>query len=219
MSTISKSLLAALSLIISAFASQAATNPIKIFSLPFNITAPGTYQLASNLTCSIYGTAITINSTVAGKILLNLEGFTISQFPNETGFAGGIVVQANPTNSNITIENGTITNFGVGVLLNPSGTSAAPSYLSNVHLDSLTFFMPSVQTEAAVFLGQVSSSSVNNCSFNGPVEISAIMDWYSKTGNSYSNNTFHIGNNNVALQVWVNAPSLLEDCRFGVPVN
>ena len=179
-------LTAAFGLIMSALSAQSATT--KITLLPFSITAPGTYQLASNLTCPAFGTAITINSPVAGKILLNLEGFTISQFPNETGFAGGIVVEANPTKSNITIENGTLTNFGVGVLINPSGTSNAPSYLSNVHLDNLTIFMPSVQSEAAVLLGQVSSSSVNNCIFNGQVETGAIIDWYSKTGNSYSNN-------------------------------
>jgi hypothetical protein len=59
---------------------SAKTSTIPISYLPFNITAPGTYVLTRNLTYNggSSGTAITISTTVAGPVVLDLKGFTIS---------------------------------------------------------------------------------------------------------------------------------------------
>jgi hypothetical protein len=106
-------LTAALSLIISANAVQAAN--IQISSLPFTISAPGTYKVTANLTCPAAETAITINSSIAGAIIVNLEGFTLNANPNTGSLVSGIQITGNSTASSITILNGNIVNFNVGI--------------------------------------------------------------------------------------------------------
>jgi hypothetical protein len=54
----------------------------KITALSYTITAPGTYELTSNLTCFVAANAITINVPVAGKVVLNLNGFAVLWDPN-----------------------------------------------------------------------------------------------------------------------------------------
>jgi hypothetical protein len=53
---------------------------IKISSLPFNITAPGTYVLTGNLSYtsgSSFG-AISISGQIEGPVVVDLKGFTIT---------------------------------------------------------------------------------------------------------------------------------------------
>src|SRR5271163_2271065 len=71
-------LTAALSLIMSAIVAQPAD--IKISSLPFNITAPGTYVLTGNLSTQIVGATgdINISTNIAGPVVLDLKGFSIT---------------------------------------------------------------------------------------------------------------------------------------------
>jgi len=75
-----------------------------ISSLPFPISAPGSYYLTTNLTGVVASAGITIN---AGGVTLDLNGFELAGVP---GSLDGIVVPA--AQSNIAIHNGTIRDWG-----------------------------------------------------------------------------------------------------------
>jgi hypothetical protein len=94
-----------LSLMMSAITPHAAE--ISIISLPYHITVPGTYILKSNLSASgVFVAGITVDSAVAGPIVIDLKGFTIS---GANAPAGAIIyILDNPTASRITIRNGTM---------------------------------------------------------------------------------------------------------------
>src|ERR1700722_12823699 len=96
-------MMAALSLL-SALTVQAAN--IKISSLPFVISAPGTYVLTGNLVCANPEiSAITINSPVAGSIVLDLKGYTISCItPGVSSGSVGISISGNLVGGSITIR-------------------------------------------------------------------------------------------------------------------
>jgi hypothetical protein len=132
--------------------------PIPITAVPFAITAPGAYVLSSNLTSFASQPAITIDSPTAGQIILDLGGFTLQFNPNFGSGYSGIAIQSNSTSSNITIRNGTVQHFGVGVDVNPLATG----FLSNIHINNITF---TGDIPAGVQFHQVNSSSVTNCTF------------------------------------------------------
>jgi hypothetical protein len=99
-------LTAALTLIMSALAAQAAD--IQISSLPFNITAPGRYVLASDLTWSDQtgnSSAITVLFVETGSVVIDLKGHTL------TGGNTGIVVRGDRNSVSTTIKNGTLKGF------------------------------------------------------------------------------------------------------------
>jgi hypothetical protein len=157
-------LVAALTLIMSAFSAQSAD--IKITSLPFNITAPGTYVLTGNLTSSSTSSsgAINISPAVAGAVIVDLKGFTITgpgEFSTGVGigfvFGPGAVANAYP----ITIRNGTIKNFGFGVWAE-SGT-----YLSNITVHNIVFYTApnSADDSQGVSFNETNSSTVSRCTF------------------------------------------------------
>ena len=74
-----------------------------ISSVPFTISAPGSYYLTTNLTVSS-GNGITISS---GNVTLDLNGFVLQ---GVSGSGSGILVSS--TYTNITVRNGTITGWG-----------------------------------------------------------------------------------------------------------
>jgi hypothetical protein len=81
MKTIQKILTAALCLIVSAITVYTvhAQSNIKISSLPFNITAPGTYALTGDLTFSSLSQAgISISTAIPGPVVLAPEGTAIT---------------------------------------------------------------------------------------------------------------------------------------------
>jgi hypothetical protein len=65
--------------LLSVLSAQAVT--IKISSLPFAITAPGTYVLTGNLTSPSASDAITIDASVTGPVVVDLKGFTLTGIP------------------------------------------------------------------------------------------------------------------------------------------
>jgi hypothetical protein len=137
-------LIAALS-ILSVLTAQAAN--IKISSLPFNITAPGTYVLTRNLTYN--GTAITITNVSGGPVLLDLKGYTL----NGAGTGGyGVFVDQIPTPISITIRNGVIEDFYINLYADRT---------SQVTVNNILFDASSVSINFVA----VDSSSVNNCIF------------------------------------------------------
>jgi hypothetical protein len=100
--------------LLSALSAQAAN--IKISALPFTITSPGTYVLSSNLSFTTGNpgdSAISIASNIQGPVTINLNGFTISG-----GISSDRAITINSTNEGlISIKNGTITNFGYGLVV------------------------------------------------------------------------------------------------------
>jgi IS6 family transposase len=69
-------------LIMSALSAQSAD--IQITSLPFSITAPGSYVLTSNLTYTGGGPAITINLSASGPVVLDLKGYYVNGILHES---------------------------------------------------------------------------------------------------------------------------------------
>lgn len=203
-----RSALLALALIASAGSLQAANIPIS--SLPFSITAPGTYVLT--VSPPTYGNpalaAISITMTVPGAVVLDLGGHTLTGLPNCTG----VTVQRAQSVSNpsaITVRNGIIQGFGYSVVVGVD----SPAYSSRIHIEGLT--LTSLQ------FNQCNNSTVSNCTFVGSSLI-GLQDSASKGGNVYTNNFF---DGNQLNPIVVNTqgtnnpvvPLLLEYCKFAPP--
>jgi hypothetical protein len=170
-----KNMITAAFSLMSAIAAYSAAIPIT--SVPSSITSPGVYTLVSDLVCTANQPAITINSPTAGKIILDLGGFTISDV---SVLADGIVI-ANRTNSTIIIRNGSLEAFDTAINAN----SPEVGYISNVQIQNIQFFF---ERRAGVSFNQLNASSVTDCSFTGQCEF-GIVDVGSRTGNRYASNT------------------------------
>jgi hypothetical protein len=193
----------------------AITKKIRIDSLPFNITAPGTYVLTGNLTSPLtsYGLgAINISTPIAGRVVLDLNGFTLT---GNGVFSTGVTVAYNAPSGNtdsITIRNGTLTNFGYGVVAFGGNTGL----LSDITVDHIVFNPSPVITGnggSGVKFVYVTSSTVDNCIFNGAYQ--GVQDW-NLEGNSYKNDTFN--NCGYALAfAQIPATIVLDRCQFIPP--
>jgi hypothetical protein len=95
----------------------------KITSLPYTISAPGAYYLASNLTYSGNDTGISIYSD---HVTLDLMGFTITG--SGSGFYGILIFSL----KNVEIRNGSISGWIQGI--NGNGNNAAGYRISNVRM-------------------------------------------------------------------------------------
>ena len=130
-------LTAAFGLIMSALSAQAAN--VIISSLPFTITAPGTYVLTGDLTCPAASgsprEAINIPSTLQGPVDFDLKGFTIT---GSGGLAIGVSIGGQTSNLYpIIVRNGTFKNFGVGVQAQGSLTT----YLHDIIINKIVVFL------------------------------------------------------------------------------
>ena len=204
-------LMAAFGLIMNAILASAQTVrsvPIPISSVPFAITAPGTYVLTGNLTTgqvdSIYQ-AILIGTNIQGPVVLDLKGFKLT---GNNVSAISIGSGTAPNTYPITIKNG-ITSGGLDT--NPGGV---PFPATEITIANVTFL------GSGITFNQVSSSTVKNCTFQ---EV-GIHDFGSPGGNRYINLTF-INNRTGALIV---SPTnegqsasvlTLEHCHFEAPAN
>jgi hypothetical protein len=199
---------------------QSVTNPtvksasVQISALPFNITAPGTYVLTGNLTSPLtsYGLgAINISTPIAGRVVLDLNGFTLT---GNGVFSTGVTIGYNapsPNTDSITIRNGTLTNFGYGVITFNSG-----GFFSDVTVKDIVFnpSPPQINGGCGIKFFQVNSSTVNHCIFNGAYQ--GILDQSSLGGNSYNDNTF----NNAGYAVVLGGGEstiVLDRCQFSAP--
>jgi hypothetical protein len=240
--------MAMLGLIMSVFTAQAAPKPkptptppippIPISSLPFNITAPGTYALTGNLPSpplsnqnGVVG-AINISPSIAGSVVVDLGGFTLTG-PGWSGAFGisiAIVIgnEYGPHNTYpITIRNGTIQNFGTGV---------EPLSASDVTINNIVFNLADTSDSSAgvagVFAGGDDSLIVSNCVFNanGPPTNNGInygiIDYGTTGGNNYSNNTFSANFYSILVVSagsgaqpgeHFTSPLVLERCQFAAP--
>jgi hypothetical protein len=208
---------AAFGLIMSALAAQSAS--ITISSLPYPITAPGTYVLTGNLTFSSPPSgdavaAITIATSISEPVILDLKGFTLTGSGGNTlgvgigTFAGTNVPNINP----ITVRNGTLKNFAFGVWAEIPNV-----YLSDITVNNIAFY-PSPNpnnTETGVIFSQVNSSTISNCTFHSGVW--GIEDLQSQGGNVYSNVTF-FGNDGMWVAPANSTPLGINHCAFAAPL-
>jgi len=88
---------------------------------PYTISASGSYRLTGNLTVSGSTDGIDVN---ASNVTIDLNGFSIIGPVN--GFRRGVSAQQ----YEVTVENGTVTGFGVGLLLSNN------SVVKSVHADA-----------------------------------------------------------------------------------
>jgi hypothetical protein len=176
-------LTAALGLIMSAFPvfakPVAATATITISSLPYTITAPGTYVLTVNLTSfANSGIIIQPEAAMTGPVVVDLKGFSLIA-PNGIGIAisgsGAAVTNAFP----ITIRNGTVYSLGVAAQAGPT----AP--LQNILIANLNIYCGGAN--CGIGFSYVQNSTVRNCMINEAAN--GIVDDYSPGGNHYSNIT------------------------------
>jgi hypothetical protein len=199
--------------LLSVLSAQAANT--KIFALPFNITSPGTYILAANLTSPVtpnQSGAINISVPTTGAVILDLNGFTIT---GTGGFSWGIAIINYSASANaypITIRNGTITNFGYCVeALGAGGT------ISNITVNKVVF-NPSPPVSGAgstgVSFSEINSSTLKNCTFNSAYW--AITDVGSQGGNAYNNLTFAKTIYSITVELAA-SPSTLNQCDFAAP--
>jgi hypothetical protein len=102
----------------------AKSTSIKISSLPFRIATPGTYVLTGNLTfsgtSSNPGGGINISTGVAGPVVVDLKGFTISGPGGGYAITIGVISYGSSNVYPITIRNGTIANSQFGIVAGSS---------------------------------------------------------------------------------------------------
>jgi len=114
-----------------AFETAQTVTATPITTIPFVITTSGNYYLPANLTgTAAAGAAITIT---ASQVYLDLNGKTISD-STPTNFAYGILVF---NQVDVTIQNGDIDNYYVGVFFSPNSTDLnAKNTAKNLRLNN-----------------------------------------------------------------------------------
>ena len=124
-----------------------------ITSLPWIISTPGNYYLPTDLTsAAVAGGAITIT---ASQVILDLNGRTLKDSV-KTNFAYGILVF---NQVDVTIQNGDIDGFNIGVFLSPNSTDEnAKNTVDNVKFNGDAIGVMSLS-------GQ--SNLVKNCIIDG----------------------------------------------------
>ena len=196
---------------------------IVISSLPYTVSAPGTYVLNGDLTLPAPQgagvAAINILTTLSGPVVLDLRGHTIvgSGGANQN-FGVSIEGSPNPTENKypITIKNGTIQNFEVGVDAEQGNLASTKKItVTNVNFSTVTYGYP---TYGVDFL-QVSDSNVSNCSFTGIAY--GISDIATGGNNRYLNNSF---TNTGGMQIGTAGtggrfPTFVIDCEISAPVQ
>jgi hypothetical protein len=148
-----------------------------ISSLPFTISASGSYYLTTNLSIST-GDAITIS---ASNVTLDLNGFTISSTAQS---ATGIAINVTGTQRNIAICHGSIlgsvinvgqNNYAGGGLASGIVCNAPGSTASRVNVSGMLHFGISLPTNSSVVefctvqsvgFDGITAQSVRHCSVN-----------------------------------------------------
>jgi hypothetical protein len=168
-------------------AAKATSTPIS--SLPCNILSSGTYALTRNLNYPVGQSvpAIVIPSNLTGAVVVDLKGFTIAGGGDGFGVRIGSY-DAPATNAfPITIRNGTVTNFTIGIDASQGGHDG----LTKITLDHLTISHPlgsGSQTTAIYF--PTTASTVSYCNLSGYEFGIRLNRTGSTANNSYKNNTF-----------------------------
>jgi hypothetical protein len=190
MKTLKTSLLLFLALLVSftAASSQAATTTIT--ALPFNISAPGTYVLATDLTVTSPSSGtVAINISIpsflpTGNIILDLGGHTIH--------GGAFTGMRVSSTGYITIMNGTLDGFLDGIDVSMGGGS-----FSHLLIDNITF-KSTKYTNFGITMSKTNGAVVSRCNFIGPMSC-GVSDRYSTVGSTFINLNFD-GNQTTNIQ-------------------
>ncbi len=145
--------LAALALLLSALSAHAQT---VINSLPYTISTPGDYVLGGNLTYNGNGAAITF---AVGNVTLDFNGHFISNLGAGVGNSGYGLYGSN--RANITVQNGSIVGFYVGIYFDGTADNAGNNtgnVVTNMRLPSNTTY--------GVILTYPTTCRVENCQIN-----------------------------------------------------
>jgi hypothetical protein len=194
-----------------ALAVGAHAKPIVIGAFPYTIVAPGNYQVASYLSNrfpSAPGANITINVTVPGKVVLDLNQCQLYPYESPTSpLAFGYTQDAVDVfaGTDVTIQNGEIGSgrygFGCGIYVNAGANAsygAGPVDSGNGLLINLpntglssgitinNIFFNNIGH--SILFNRVSTSVVKNCVFFDGAN--GIVDNNSRDGNTYINNEF-----------------------------
>jgi hypothetical protein len=186
---------------------------VKITALPFNIVASGTYVLPTDLNflpnfMGLPPAAITVS---ASNVILDLKGHIL------TG-RGDYAVKI--TGSNVTVKNGTVSGFDIGIFAigNAPGTYPPFIYLTVLKIDKMTFInnLYGIEFEA------VNSSIIKDCNVIAPgptpfADYYGIVDWNTAGGNSFTNDSFE-GTQLYDLWVTNSTPVFLKDFHWKTPV-
>jgi hypothetical protein len=86
---------------------EAEAQPTLITSCPTTITASGSYKLANNLAAAPFNHCLSISSGTH-NVTIDLDGFTIAGDGNNFGIYAFLI-------EGLTVRNGTIKNFGIGI--------------------------------------------------------------------------------------------------------
>jgi len=212
-------LLIVFALMTTLIAANAANIPIT--SLPFNITAQGTYVLKGNMSYLATNDipAITIANNINGTVIVDLKGFTITGGgESQNGVSFGVTIgNINTPVANlypITVRNGSLINFTVGIDCSQGGHDN----LTNLTFDNLTIDHPlgaGVQTTGIYFVA--TSSTVNNCNLSN-YEFGIILNRTGVANNSYKANQFtfvtspfYVENNNLSTDpVVLTIPAVIQ---------
>jgi hypothetical protein len=209
-------LTATLGLIMSAIVATAEDIPIT--SLPYTITASGTYVFTQDLTYSDPANpAITIQPAfgVATAIVLDLRGHTLSGYATSS-VTIGILNVYRFGGKPITIRNGTIQNYSL--LVSVANSHYEANQQVGVVLDHLTFddsqnpAYPNGTEAVAVHLGQMNNSTVSNCVFQHCN--TAIADGNSLGGNRYVNDSFFACETTLQIDLYSPVTGVMKDCVF-----
>jgi hypothetical protein len=133
------SLLSAFSVHAQSISARSSGSPVQITYVPFNITAPGTYRLTTDLSFPFQqNAAITVAANLKGPVVVDLGKHTITGIGAGIGIGIGINSTV-PNTQPITVQNGTIKNFGLGVLAEDNN-NAYLSFITIKNVNFISFF-------------------------------------------------------------------------------
>jgi hypothetical protein len=179
------SLLLLLAIFASLTNNQAANIPIT--HLPFNITAPGTYVMNTDLIAPYSKTPAITSDQPVGVIVIDLQGHTLHAAPvpfRQPNISVGILLYVDGgADGGVTIQNGTLEGFAVGL-----ETKADPDKPGDDTVSNITFKNDptSPANSIAIHLFQTSGVRIVGCHFVGAGQM-GIFDEQSEIGNIYSN--------------------------------
>jgi hypothetical protein len=185
-----KTLIKLMTLLALASVGQAANIPITY--LPFTITAPGTYVLATDLTSKKPNSfAISMYKPV-GSVVLDLNGHTLHAAPApfveaNTASYGVLVHLDGGAAGGITIRNGTLEGFAYGF----ETSTVTANKGSDLLIQNVTFKndYPSSKNSESIHLVAANSAIITGCSFVGRGRV-GILDEKNETGLTLSNLSF-----------------------------
>jgi hypothetical protein len=184
---------------------------IKIMALPITINTPGTYVLASDfIFTDPTRPAITVNGyALTGPVIVNFKGHTLTGpgNPQPTSFGGvnatpnsniGFAVVGDKSNNiPVTVENGTIQGFGIGLIVEAKFVYRYLIVNKMTVLGAYALDGNGVADGVCVSMHKAGACSIVDCTFNSADN--GIIDLTSG-GNRYTNDSFIHITTDISLQ-------------------